>query len=160
MEHDDRIYFEERVRYSASRQQADVKTIDNEEVKTWPFDDVLVDSPIGILCRCTNITVSIFRARPAGGGYECYLGMIYNLYGGLGQTKIAWPPPPAGLALSIVLRGKKNAFLGEFPLPRQDVNCGENGRMVSARFDKVNPDVYPLVELAQLWTLEASWLRC
>jgi len=167
MSEEERIYFEERkltlpddlnAKPTKGRSELD----DSEgEVKTWPMGEIEVDSPVGVLCRCTNIMITLFRAQSSdGSGYQCYLGLIYNLYSGLGHTNVSWPPPPAGLALSVVLRGKRNSFLGEFPLPRQNVGCGENGRLVTVRFDKVNPDLFPLAEFPQLWTLESSWLRC
>jgi len=134
----------------------------DEEVKSWPFGDINVDSPIGILCRGTDVNISLFRARDNTGAYSCYLGMTYTLFGGAGYTNPAWIAldPVGGLALSVVLRSANWGFLGEFLIPRQRVDCGDNRILVSHRVDKVNPDIYPLAEIPALWTLKASWYSC
>jgi len=129
--------------------------------KSWPFGDVAVNSPIGILCTLKGIVASIFRAEHAGGGYDCYVSLGYAITGGKGNTRSSFvnDKPPGGLSLTLVLRMKEGGFLGEVQLARQDVGCGDNGRLVVSRND-IDPDLFPLTDDAMLWVNASSWYQC
>jgi hypothetical protein len=129
--------------------------------KSWPFGDMLVDSPVGILCTLKGIVGTIFLAEHAGGGYDCYVSLGYALMGGKGNTRASFvnDKPPGGLSLTLVLRTKAGGFLGEVQFARQDVGCGENGRPVVCRTD-IDPNLFPLTSEAMLWLNASSWYQC
>ena len=131
------------------------------DVKSWPFEDNPVDSPAGILCTLKGIVASIFRAKHADGGYDCYVSLGYGVFGGAGYTRKAWvgSNPPGGLSLTLILRAKNHAFLAEIELDREDVSCGDRGRLVVSRKD-IDPDLYDQTDYIMLFTNQASWYQC
>ena len=150
-----RIFITERS-YAVPGKSAQIQ----DELKSWPFDDVIIGSPIGTLCTLRNINISLFRANHPGGGDDCHLAKSSHrvMAGRATRTRDGrhrrrdWP-------MSVVLRGANNAFIGEYVLPRRAVSCREGGTLATSRFDNVNPG-FRLAEYPQLWTLELSRMQC
>ena len=130
--------------------------------KTFHYNDVNVESPIGVLCTLSQITATIFRANHSGGGYDCYLSILHAIYAGRGHTSASFvnDKPPGGLALALALLDDQDGVLGIYNLTRQDVGCGDRGRVVGQRIDSIDPDLFPLTTNIMIMVGASSWYPC
>lgn len=130
------------------------------DTKTFTYNDMPVNSPIGVLCTLTGVTTTIYRAPHASGGYDCYVTIFYAVTGGLGWTNSAAVAlnPPGGLSLTAAPVTDQGGFLANENFPRVSVPCagvGPNGQQL-----QVDPDLFDLTSAIAVLINASSWSHC
>lgn len=114
----------------------------------------------GALMGSVDITISIYTAPHAQGGYDVYVSSYTLVYSN------GWYSnpnnPEAGLYLKIHWIDSANALFGPvMDIPAINVPCGANGIIAPGWNTKTDPNLYDLVAGCAIETVGGkSWFQC
>jgi hypothetical protein len=131
------------------------------ESKTFKFANMDIKGTNGAtFVTLSNISVTLYRAPHASGGYDAYVTLDYSYSSDGWYTNAAWINPAGGLAAMVILKDSQGGGLLSSDAGKISVSCGDHG--VETLFQKaIDPDLYDLTaEVSIQLPGGFTWRKC